>query len=529
MFVNFVETLTLLFMNLMRAMATVAGLTGLSRIAGFLRDILTATILGAGPVSDAFFVALKLPNMFRRITAEGAFNVSFVPLYTEALEQQGEAEARHFAGNTLSIMLWALSLFTILMMLAMPYVVYLIAPGFQNDSVRYDLAVELSRITFPYLIFMSVTTLFGGILNAHERYAPFAAAPILFNLSLICALLFLTPFMANAGQAMAWGVFVAGILQVGLLFIAARRFGIRLRLMRPQFDPRAKKLFKLMLPGVLGAGVVQINLFADLIIASLLQTGSISYLYYADRLNQLPLGVVGIAVGTALLPMLSRAVAAGREDEAHNLFNRAMEICLLLALPAAAALMVMPKELITVLFQHGAFSANDTHMTALALAGYAVGLPAYIIARVFQVGYWAQQDTTTPVKISLIMTGSNIALSLTLINFIGVAGVSLATGLTGWLQLYLLRRGLRGTSLTQADARFKRAFRGIIIATLLMAGLLYAVRFLLAPYIYGAERLSFEVGGLAILVLTGLISYGVCVILTGAVDRADIMRYLRRR
>lgn len=324
-------------MKLAKAMATVAGLTGLSRIFGFIRDIMTAAILGAGPVADAFFVALKLPNFFRRVTAEGAFSVAFVPLYTESVEKEGQEEADAFASNVFMVMLSMLSVVVLLALAGMPWVISAIAPGFIDDPVRFDAAVQLSRITFPYLLLMSLTALLGGVLNALNRFAPFAFAPVLFNLCLISALL-LSGYFADAGQALSFGVLFAGVLQLIWLVVAARRSGVYLRFKRPVFDVKIKRVFKLMGPGVIGAGVMHINLFADMVIASFLSAGSISYLYYADRLNQLPLGVVGIAVGTALLPMLSKALAKGDMDEGRDLFNRALEMCLLLALPAAAAL-----------------------------------------------------------------------------------------------------------------------------------------------------------------------------------------------
>ena len=325
-------------MKLLKAMATVAGLTGLSRIAGFIRDVLTASILGAGPMADAFFVALKLPNFFRRITAEGAFSVSFVPIYSAELAREGEESADYFANKTFSLMFWGLLGFTVLAMLAMPVIINLIAPGFDDGSDRYTMAVSFSRITFPYLLLMSLTSLLGGVMNAHDRFGPFAVAPFLFNMALIGALLCAGIF-PSAGYALSWGVVAAGVLQFLLLYITARRWiGFKVKIVKPKITPRIKRLFKLMGPGVLGAGVVQINLFADMIIGSFLPTGSISYLYYADRLNQLPLSTVGIAVGTALLPMLSRAVGAGKKEEAENLFNRALEVPLFLGLPSAVAL-----------------------------------------------------------------------------------------------------------------------------------------------------------------------------------------------
>lgn len=295
-------------MKLAKAMATVAGLTGLSRIAGFTRDILTAAILGAGPIADAFIVALKLPNLFRRVTAEGAFSVSFVPIYSEVVEKKGREEADVFAGNVFMVMLTILSLFVLLALWATPWLIYAIAPGFKDDPLRFYTAVELTRITFPYLVMISLTAMLGGVLNALDRFAPFAFAPVLFNLALIAALLTSNLF-ETAGHAMAYGVLVAGVLQLIWLLFSAYRAGFRVRLRLPKFDVQIKEIFKRMGPGVVGAGVVQLNLFADMIIGSFMGTGAIAYLYYADRLNQLPLGMIGIAVGTALLPMLSRSVA----------------------------------------------------------------------------------------------------------------------------------------------------------------------------------------------------------------------------
>jgi len=502
-------------------MATVGGLTALSRVAGFIRDILTAAILGAGPIADAFFVALKLPNFFRRVTAEGAFSVSFVPLYSEALETEGRGSADSFAGNAMVIMFWGLLVFTVVMIVFMPAVISLIAPGFAHDAdpMRFNLAVTLSRITFPYLLMMSVAALMGGVLNAHGRFAPFAAAPILFNVALIGVLLFAWKFH-TAAHALAIGVLIAGVLQFALLYIYIRRQKIHLPLMRPHFDVRIKKLFKLMGPGVLGAGVMQVNLFADMIIGSFLPIGSISYLYYADRLNQLPLSTVGIAVGTALLPMLSRAVGAGQVDEAKYLFNRALEAVLFLGLPAALALLVLAEPIIHVLFVRGQFDAQDAHMTALVLQGYSIGLPAYIAAKVFSTAFWSRQDTMTPVKISIIVALTNIVLALSLIQFIGVAGIALATGLVAWLQIALLARPLKDSPVGQLDARFKRGLPRIILSSCLMTGVLYTLMQVLPGY---------DLFSLGILIAAGLAVYGVSVFATGALSTQDIKNYFVKK
>jgi putative peptidoglycan lipid II flippase len=511
-------------MKLLKAMATVAGLTGVSRILGFIRDILTAAILGAGAVSDAFFVALKLPNFFRRVTAEGAFSVAFVPLYSGIMESKGQEKAGLFASNALAVMLLFLVPFTLLALMAMPYIIYVIAPGFAHDVLRYELAIDLSRITFPYLLMMSLTALLGGILNAHDKFAPFASAPIFFNLCLIAALLWFTPITATPGHAMALGVAAAGITQLLWLIYNVKKNGVPIVVKTPEFTPNIKKLFRLMGPGVIGAGVMHINLFADLILASLLAGGSISYLYYADRLNQLPLGMVGIAVGTALLPMLSKAIAANNDKETQHLFNRALEICLLLALPAAAALFVMPETLIGALFERGEFTHDDTLAAATVLKGYAVGLPAYIAVKVFSTAYWSQHDTMSPVKISIMTTSLNIALSIALIWPFGVAGIAIATGLVGWFQLGLLYWGLRKNNALQFDDRFKSVVGKIILSTAVMGVILLALDNYFQVMDDGTElnKILRLVG----LVLLGLIVYGLGVIKTGAVKPGDLKKYL---
>lgn len=517
---------TTLPMKLMKAMATVAGLTGASRILGFVRDILTAAILGAGPIADAFFVALKLPNFFRRVTAEGAFSVAFVPLYSEALEKEGDDKASLFASNAFSVMIMFLAPFTLLAILAMPYIIYAIAPGFHDEPLRFNTAVELSRITFPYLLLMSLTALMGGVLNAHNRFAPFASAPILFNLCLIIALLVFTKFTQTAGHAMAIGIFFAGIAQFLWLFYFVRRQNIRLRFKKPEFTVKIKRLFKLMGPGVIGAGVVHINLFADLIIASLLASGSISYLYYADRLNQLPLGMVGIAVGTALLPMLSKSIAAGDDSETKSLFNRSLEICLLLALPAAVALFVLPEVLIATLFERGVFTAEDTAVASKALMGYAIGLPAYIAVKVFSTAYWSGQDTMSPVKISIFVTAINIVLSLSLIGPFGVAGIAISTGFVGWVQLYLLRRGLKGREVFQFDERFRRVIFKILFSSILMGFVLLVVSKYIDVRSFGEFG---RFASLSFMVFIGLIVYGGTIITTKAISVSELKKYLSRR
>lgn len=516
-------------MKLAKAMATVAGLTGLSRVAGFIRDILTAVILGAGPMADAFFVALKLPNLFRRITAEGAFSVSFVPMYSETLEKEGAEKAAAFANNTFAVMLWSLLGFTLAAMLLMPYIITLIAPGFLGDVSRMPPAIEMARITFPYLLLMSVTALMGGMLNAHERFVPFAAAPILFNLSLIVFLL-LSGLFKNAGMAMVWGVFFAGVLQCGLLWHNLKKTGLSLQFAAPRFgDEKLKRLFILMGPGIIGAGVMHINLLADMIIASFLESGSVSYLYYADRLNQLPLGMVGIAVGTALLPMMSKAISTGERKEAWRQFNKAMELCMLLALPAAVGLFMASMPIIMTLFRHGLFGFNAAAETTSVLTAYALGVPAYIAVKIYSTAYWAHQDTMTPVKASIISTVFNIFISVFLVFFakVGVMGIAVGTAMAGWLQIVLLARGLKKNPITKLNKRFKWAIVRIILACAVMAGFLYGIKIPLVPlYLAETTSLIVKILGLVAIVGGGVAVYGVAILATGVVKVGQIKKVL---
>lgn len=519
-------------MKLIKAMATVSSATALSRVAGFIRDIMTANFLGAGVISDAFFVALKLPNLFRRITAEGAFSVSFVPLYSKILENKGKEKADIFANEAFSVMFAGLFVFTLVCMIAMPWIIYVIAPGFIDDAVRLPLAIELSRITFPYLLLMSLTALLGGVLNTHEKYAPFAFAPVIFNLCLISALLIsgYTDITDSAGHALAFGILAAGFLQFFWLLSCVLKIGYKPKLHLPKITDDVKKVMKLMGPGVIGAGVMHVNLLADLIIASLLPAGAISFLYYADRLNQLPLGIIGIAVGTALLPLLSKAIAGKKNAEASNLFNRSMEICIIMGFPAAVALLVIPEPIVKLLFERGEFTASDTKITSYVLTGYAIGMPAYVCSKVLSSAYWAVQDTITPVKISIIATVYNIILSLILINFIGVAGIAVATGTAGWIQFALLSWKLKKQECTGFDERFRKNLPKIILSAVFMGAVLLGISYFLR--IFGIlDKDSSDILyilSVSMLILLGSASYVYAVFTSKALTVKEVRRYFVR-
>jgi putative peptidoglycan lipid II flippase len=514
-------------MALLRSIATVGGYTLISRFLGFARDILIAALLGAGPIADAFFVAFKLPNFFRRLFAEGAFNAAFVPLFSGRLASEGLASAQVFATSVLSVMVAFLYVFVTLLQIGMPFVMYGFAPGFTDDPEKFQLAVELTRITFPYLLFISLVSLLGGVLNSLGRFAAAAATPIILNIVLIGALLGATPFLPSAGHALAWGVSAAGAAQFVWLVVACYRAGMSLPLHWPRLTPGVRRVLRLMLPGAVGAGVVQINLLIDIVIASLLPTGAISYLYYADRVNQLPLGVVGIAIGTALLPLLSRQLREGSLDDARNSMNRGIEVALLLTVPAAAALLVIAEPIIKVLFERGEFSAATATATAQALAAYAVGLPAYVLVKVLGPGYFAREDTVTPVKIAIVCVAVNVILNLSLIHFLAHVGIALATAISAWLNAFLLATILHKRGHHGFDDRLWRRLVRILIASAVMAAVLWIV--LAAMGSVFDDSVPTKIAALAALVVGGLCLYAGLAVATGALVPSELKRMLSRQ
>ncbi|WP_430437540.1 murein biosynthesis integral membrane protein MurJ [Oceanibaculum nanhaiense] len=514
-------------MSMLRHIATVGGYTLASRVTGFARDILIAALVGAGPVADAFFVAFKFPNFFRRLSGEGAFTIAFVPMVSGLLATQGRAAALDFAQRTLAVMAVVMLGFLAVMEAIMPWAMQVIAPGFVADPAKFDLAVDLARITFPYLPLISFVALIGGLLNATDRFAAMAAAPILLNICLILSLFALVPYADTPGHALAWGVLVAGFVQFFFLLAAARHNGLPLRLVRPRLSPDIRKLFRLMLPAAVGAGVMQINLLVDVLLASLLPTGAISYLYYADRINQLPLGVVGIAIGTALLPLLSRQVKAGEDAAALVSQNRALEIALLLTLPATAGLVVLAGPIVEVLFQRGAFTAADAQATGLALAAYSLGLPAYVAVKVLAPGFYAREDTATPVKVAIAAMLANIVAGVVLMQFIAHVGLALATAFSSWLNVALLGTILARRGGFVPDARLRgRAWR-ILVACLVMVGLLLAGLevWTLSQGMAPALRAAVLAG----LVAAGAVLYGIACQLTGAARWGELKGMLRRK
>ncbi|MCZ6637937.1 MAG: murein biosynthesis integral membrane protein MurJ [Alphaproteobacteria bacterium] len=511
-------------MALIRSITTVGGFTLLSRLAGFLRDILLAAILGAGPAADAFFVAFKFPNLFRRLFAEGAFAAAFVPTYSGLLISAGRDAARRFADDALSVMLLALFVFVAAVEILMPYAMMGIAPGFLGAPEKFALAVELTRITFPYLLFISLVALMGAVLNAHERFAAAASAPVLLNIVLIAAILGWGQFARSPAQGLAWGVAAAGVLQFAWLALALTRDGLPLRLRWPRLTPQLRKLLRLMLPVALGAGVYQINVVVDIVIGSLLPSGTISFLYYADRVNQLPLGVIGIAVATALLPLLARKIRAGDEAGAMESQNRALEFALVLTLPAAFALMVAAGPVISVLFGRGAFGAGAQEATAWVLVAYALGLPAHVLVKILATGYFAREDTKTPVKIAVVALAVNVVLNLILMGPLAHVGIALATSISAFVNAALLALGLYRTGRLNLDVNFRRKLPRIVLASAAMAGAVGAV-VLASGDVMAASNFG-RITYLAAIVIGGMALYLVLALLLGAISIGDLKRVL---
>jgi putative peptidoglycan lipid II flippase len=452
-------------------MLTVGGFTLLSRISGFIRDIILAAILGAGPVADAFFVALRLPNHFRAIFAEGAFNAAFVPAYARIREQGGRERAGLFADRIFTLLLASQVVLLAIAVIFTPAVIDVLAPGFRNDPERFRLAVELTRITFPYLLLITLVTLYGGILNSLQRFAAAAAAPILLNLSLIVALL-LAAFFPTAGHAAAWGVLASGVLQVLLVGGDALRADVMTALRWPQLDADVRRFFRALGPATVGSAGVQLALFADTIIASFLPTGAVSALYYADRINQLPIGVIGIAAGTVILPEMSRRLAASDSAGATHAQNRAIEFTLLLSIPFLAAFAVVPDLIMRALFVRGAFTQADALAAGATLAAYAVGLLPFVLIRSVVATFFARGDTATPVKAALIAAAVNIAFKIVLMGPLAQAGLALATSIGAWINLGLVAWFAHRAGHLQIDERLRHSAVKLVAAGLVLAGVL---------------------------------------------------------
>ncbi len=521
--------------GILKSLATVSGLTMASRLLGFARQILIAGVVGAGgnPVADAFWAAFRLPNMFRRLFAEGAFHAAFIPMFQGRRVDGGEAEARRFAEETLAGLIFILTLLTALVEIAAPAFVYLLVSGFQDEPEKFNLAVLYSRIMFPYLAMMSLVGLLSGILNSLGRFAAAAGAPLALNVAMIAALLaFAGSEKPVVGAALSWGVFFGGLIQLAILIFGAARQGFLPKLRMPRFTPDVRRLLVLGAPGFIGAGAMQINLIIGTNIASR-EPGAVSWLMNADQLYQLPLAVIGIALGVVLLPMLSARVKAGGAAGAARALNRALELSALLVFPAAAAFMVMGGPICDALFRglagdalslfgdrNSAFTEEDAAKTGAALALFGAGLPAFVWHKVFSPAFYAREDTRTPMNYALVSIVANIVLALALFPVMGFLSVALATSVATWIQVGLLagKLGLQGRF--KPTPRLASRLLRILIAS---AGLAVFLHFGLG-HTDEIAGILFGRKWLAVLALAGA-GLGVYGLLTTAVGAARLSDY----
>jgi len=510
---------------LYKSIATVGGFTFLSRLTGFARDALIAGLLGVSGLTDAFFVAFKLPNFFRRFFAEGAFNSAFVPLFSGILVSSGPVAARLYGEKIFALLLVSLMGFVLIFEQFMPTAVFLFAPGFEGTPARFDLAVELSRVTFPYILFISLASLFSGILNSMGKFAAPAAAPVILNLTMIGALILIFFEWVSPGKGLAWAVFWAGILQLGWLWVSCHFQGMGLRLSLPSLTPEVKTLIRLGVPGAISAGVIQVNLFMDMIFASWLPTGAVSYLFYADRLNQLPLGVIGIAISTALLPELAKHIKADQHQQALDTQNRAIEFALAITLPATIGLVLLAHPTIAVLFERGAFLSEDVQATAYTLAAFALGLPAYVLVKILQTQFFARQDTKTPMVIAIGAVALNFILNCILIGPLSFVGLALSTALSAWFSAILLSGILLKREWIAFDARIKDILPRLLLSSAVM-GL----------FCYGFQAIMvFPTGTLMRIVVLGswigggFLTYLGTACLFGAFQFRDVQKFLKKQ
>ncbi|MCC3862362.1 murein biosynthesis integral membrane protein MurJ [Pseudemcibacter aquimaris] len=514
-------------MSVIKSTAIFGAFTMISRILGFVRDILMAAVLGAGMITDCFVVAFKLPNFFRRLFAEGAFSASFVPIFSATLEKDGKEEALKFAEEAFACLFMTLLLFVGIVEIFTPALIYAIANGFTGDEAKFSLAVVLTRFTFPFILFVSLGSLLAGILNSLGRFAETAAVPIILNICMISALMFASNMMETPAHTLAIGVSIAGFLQVVFLYRATRKAGYKFRIRAPKITPKVKKLLIVMGPAALGAGVVQLNLLLDMIIASHLPDASMSYLYYADRLNQLPVGVIGVALGTVLLPFLSRSIAAGNETQVMKSQNQAIEMGLFFTIPAAVAFIIVPAELIHVLLERSNFTALATTETSLTLAAYAAGLPAYVLAKVFVPGYFARSDTKTPLIYAIVALVINVSLNLILMQYFLHVGLAMATAISAWINVFMLAGGLIYRGHYHIEGAVIMRLLKYVMCSVIMGGVVWYLQGMVKPLIWG--NMSEQLLGLSILVVSGIGTYLIATFLTGTVKKEELKAVFSKR
>lgn len=508
-----------------KAIMTVGGFTFLSRITGFARDSLMASILGVSGLTDAFFVAFKLPNFFRRFFAEGALNAAFVPIFSAIFVSSGPVAARLYGEKVFALLFFGLTGFVLMFESLMPIFVFLFAPGFDATPERFELAVALSRITFPYILFISLASLFSGILNSMGKFAAPAGTPIILNLTMIGALVLIFFECVAPGKGLAWAVFWAGILQLCWLWVCCHLQKMEIKPSLPQLTPEIRTLIRRGIPGAISAGVIQVNLLMDTIFASCLSTGAMSYLFYADRLNQLPLGVIGIAISTALLPELSKHIKAGRHRQAYDTQNRAIEFALAVTLPAAIGLIVLAGPMVALLFERGAFTSHDTVETSYILSAYAVGLPAYVLVKILQTQFFARQDTKIPMMVAIGAVALNFTLNCCLIGPFSYVGLALATALSAWVNAIVLGWLLFKKEWIVFDDRMKEIIPRLVISSGIMGLICYGFQRMMSF----PEGTLMRMGVVGAWIFGAVLAYIITARLVGAFHFRDVQKLLKNQ
>lgn len=522
-------------MSLFKSIVTFGGFTFISRITGFVRDMFLANLLGAGMVSDAFFVSFKLPNLFRSLFAEGAFTSAFVPLFSQKLVSDGKKKSLFFASQAISVLVFFLLIFVILFEIFMPYVVDVLAPGFVHDAGKMELATVLCRITFPFLLFISIVSFQAGILNSFEKFAAPAAAPIILNLGMIASAFVFVPFTVTPAHGFAIGITVAGFLEIIWLSYFLHKLQAPLKpyvhIGKILHNPEIKTLFKRIAPGVVGAGIYQINMVVDTILVSLVGTGAISWLYYANRLQQLPLGVVGAAISVALLPILSKQLKAGDLAQSTQTQNKAVEYGALLSFPAAVMMIVLAHPVINILFEHGKFSSADTLMTAKAVIAYSIGLPCYVMVKALMPNFFARGDTVTPVKYSAVVFLTNLCFNLLLMRSFGHVGIATATTIAAFVSLFQYIYGLKKRGFWSISSELVIQIIKIMLCSVIMGAVVYGAQYALDE-VFGNWLMLNVIIKLIILGFLGIFGLATFLILakiTGALDISEVLKLMYKK
>lgn len=509
---------------MLRNLFTLSGLTLVSRILGLIRDMMVSHFLGAGAAADAWVVAFRFPNLFRRVFGEGAFNAAFVPMYSRRIEENGEEAADDFGSRTISLMFLILAILFAISFVFMEPITRVFVLGWEAE--RFDLAVELSRITVVYLVFVCLMAAFSGILNSHRSFAPPAIAYVMLNVVFITGLALVATKTGDAAHVLAWCLPIAGVIQLGIVVVAARKNGAKIRLVKPRVDGDMKGLALLMIPGLVSAGAQQINLLVGQTVASF-QDGAQVYIYNSDRINQLPLGIIGMAFGVILVPEITRHLRGGREDQARRSLAQGIEFSLLISLPAMVALIAIPEPIVYGLFKSGKFTAEHAHQTALALAAFAIGAPAWILVRVLQPGYFAREDTKTPMKFTIITAAVNAILCVPLFLLLKHVGCALATSVAGFVNMALLLIGLRKMGFIKMANGFTSRMLRVLLSSALMGAAVWGIAKFAEPWTYADGRVIRLVAVVSVVAIGGVI-YLALILLTRVTSISELKARFRR-